>query len=159
MHTGDKRHEIWLKIVFRPVQRSSYKVLNPQAAQLGCLLSTVNTREKGTIGETIAVRFLEARGFAITERNYRKKWGEIDLIGQKDDFYHFFEVKSVTDRRSRAEDNVHGNKTRHIARMIETYFAEQGISCETPFRVHVICVYMNLATRRAQVKWIKDVIL
>ena len=40
--------------------------------------------EIGKIGENLATTFLMKQGFAILERNYRVKVGEIDIIAQKD---------------------------------------------------------------------------
>ena len=34
----------------------------------------------GSTGERLAAEHLERRGFAILERNYRTRWGELDLI-------------------------------------------------------------------------------
>lgn len=126
----------------------------------------MHTREKGQMGETIACRFLVNNGFIIIERNYQKKWGEIDIIARKDYFQHFFEVKSVAVSRfmevsgtHRPEENVHPFKVRHIRRMIETYQSEKGGGLGREFSFHVLCVYMNLESRKARIKWIPDIIL
>ena len=37
----------------------------------------------GNLGENLACRFLAERGFKIVERNYRKKWGELDIVAEK----------------------------------------------------------------------------
>ena len=126
-------------------------------------------RAKGLMGEDIACIFLEKKGFRILARNYQKKWGELDIIATKDDVLDFFEVKSVTTAYAerffdahRPEENVHSMKVRHIRRMIETYICEQGRGIrrrDMLFHFHVLCVYMNMETRMAHVKWIKDVIL
>lgn len=50
----------------------------------------------GRLGEDIAVKYLENRGFEIIERNYLKKCGEIDIIAKKGKILHFTEVKSVS---------------------------------------------------------------
>ncbi len=57
----------------------------------------VFTSEKqkiGELGENIAVKFLTKKGFFISERNYTKKWGEIDIIAEKNNKLYFIEVKS-----------------------------------------------------------------
>ena len=37
----------------------------------------------GEIGENVACRFFVKQNFTIIERNYWKKWGEIDIIAKK----------------------------------------------------------------------------
>ena len=39
--------------------------------------------EVGKAGEEIACRYLESKGYKIIERNFRKKWGEIDIVCKK----------------------------------------------------------------------------
>jgi len=122
----------------------------------------MNTKILGNTGETIACVFLRNKGFTIVVRNYRKVWGEIDIICKKTGTTHFFEVKSVvvTDLMThRPEDNVHGLKVRHIRRMVETYLEEKGIGLDAEFYFHVLCVYIDPVKRRARVKWIENVIL
>ena len=53
-------------------------------------------RKIGDIGEEFTCRFLEGRGYKIVERNYLKKWGEIDIVAENKDGLHFIEVKSLT---------------------------------------------------------------
>jgi hypothetical protein len=37
----------------------------------------------GLLGESIAATYLAGKGFSIVERNYRRPWGEIDIIAEK----------------------------------------------------------------------------
>ena len=53
-------------------------------------------RKLGDIGENIACHFLKKRGFEILDRNYSRKWGELDIVAKKDSIIHFVEVKSVS---------------------------------------------------------------
>ena len=43
-------------------------------------LSGSSNREKGTHGEDIAVACLRKEGYRIVERNYRCRYGEIDIV-------------------------------------------------------------------------------
>ncbi|MEI6042107.1 MAG: YraN family protein [bacterium] len=54
-----------------------------------------SNKKVGDLGESIAVVFLEKRGFQIVDRNYRNKIGEIDIIAQKDGYYYIVEVKTL----------------------------------------------------------------
>jgi Holliday junction resolvase-like predicted endonuclease len=53
-------------------------------------------RKTGDLGEDIASMFLMKQGFIVVERNYLRKWGEIDIVAKKDRTLHFVEVKTVS---------------------------------------------------------------
>jgi putative endonuclease len=53
-----------------------------------------NRQEFGRTGETLACRYLEENGYVILARNYRTKFGEIDIIARDMDTLVFIEVKS-----------------------------------------------------------------
>ena len=55
---------------------------------------TAITRSTGRWGEQLAVDYLTERGFAILARNYRTKFGEIDIIARRKGLVCFFEVKA-----------------------------------------------------------------
>jgi putative endonuclease len=48
----------------------------------------------GQLGEDAAARFLERRGYALRERNWRCAEGEIDLIVTEGEYLVFVEVKT-----------------------------------------------------------------
>ena len=51
----------------------------------------------GQLGENIACRYLVENGFKIIERNFRQKWGEIDIIAKSPvKTLVFLEVKTVS---------------------------------------------------------------
>ena len=43
-------------------------------------VATDPRRDLGALGEQLASEHLERRGFTIVERNYRTRWGELDVI-------------------------------------------------------------------------------
>ena len=55
----------------------------------------MNTKEIGEKGEDRAVNYLLSKGFAIIERNWRTKGGEIDIIAYKNDILVFVEAKTL----------------------------------------------------------------
>lgn len=50
--------------------------------------------ENGRIGENVACKYLKKKHYKILERNFRKPFGEIDIIAQKEDVIVFAEVKT-----------------------------------------------------------------
>ncbi len=47
-------------------------------------------------GENLAAEYLSKNGYKIIERNFRKGYGEIDIVCIKDDILVFVEVKTRT---------------------------------------------------------------
>jgi putative endonuclease len=79
-------------------------------------------RKRGSAGELSAYRYLRQHGYKIVARNYRKRFGEVDLIGWDGDTLAFIEVKSRTSHvRGRPEEAVHRNKQMQICRVAREY--------------------------------------
>jgi putative endonuclease len=57
----------------------------------------------GSLGEQLAAEHLLRRGFRIVERNYRTRWGELDIVAYDGRTLAFCEVK--TRRLSPGEGN------------------------------------------------------
>jgi len=111
----------------------------------------------GRIGEGIACQFLVRRGYQVLERNYRRKWGEIDIIAEKGGTVRFVEVKAVTIRGTgdfsremdrQPEELVHRTKLRKVARTAALYMEEKRDVRE--YQVDVVGVIMNERTRTAR---------
>lgn len=130
--------------------------------------------ELGKIGEDIASDFLTNKGFKIITRNYRKPYGEIDIV-VKDQIgvLRFIEVKSVswetggasspsvsyeTDMGSyRPEENVHPMKIKRLLRVIEEYLVAKDI--EGDWQFDVVAVYVDSRTKTAKVRHIENIVL
>ncbi len=125
-------------------------------------MKILTTKERGDIGEKIASEWLSNKGFLVIERNYRKKWGEIDIVAAKDKIIHFIEVKSVSGGGGggyRPEDNVHEIKQKRLRRTIQTFLAERKYSSEAVFQFHIMAIYMDDETRKARVEFVENIIL
>ncbi len=46
------------------------------------------------VGENFAVKYLENKGYKIIERNFRIRYGEIDIVGIQNNTLVFIEVKT-----------------------------------------------------------------
>ncbi len=124
--------------------------------------------ELGRLGEDIVCRYLSDRGYRIVSRNYRKKWGEIDVITTKGGILHFIEVKAVSRENLdsisqetnsyRPEDNAHPEKLRRLARTVETYLLEKGVE-GGQWRFDVAAVYIDQRKKKAKVSLLENVIL
>lgn len=131
---------------------------------------TSETQKRGEIGENIAVKFLMKHGFSILERNYTKKWGEIDAIVEKEGRLHFIEVKSVsrpelvnvsreTLDQYKPEDNMHSWKLQRLSRTIQTYLLSKKIPEETEWQIDLLVVFLDMKNKKAKIKVVEDLIL
>jgi putative endonuclease len=83
-------------------------------------------QELGRQGELFAGEHLERRGFDLVERNYRTRWGELDLIGFDGETLAFVEVKTRRTGSGAPFDAMHERKRRQVRRMAATWLAERA---------------------------------
>lgn len=83
-----------------------------------CLTSMTNKSETGKMGEDIACEFLKNKGYKIIARNFRQKWGELDIVATaKDKTLVFVEVKTLRQTQDKQSGNSanDGEPSRTIA--------------------------------------------
>lgn len=74
-----------------------------------------NNIELGFLGEDIACQYLIENKYKIIERNYRKPWGEIDVIAKSPDkILVFVEVKTIRQYGNLEYGNECGNQQKII---------------------------------------------
>ena len=137
---------------------------------------TSEKQKIGELGENIAAKFLMKHNFLILDRNYTKKWGEIDVVAEKENKLYFIEVKSVSretlnmftsksyndsDERyqHRPEDNMHPWKMKRLSRTIQTYLLHKKIPDEKEWQVDLLVVYLCQKEKKAKIKVVSDIIL
>jgi putative endonuclease len=105
----------------------------------------------GETGETLACEALEQRGYAIVERRYRTRFGEIDVIADDGGTVVFVEVKTRTDCTfSNPAESVTRQKQRRLVSMAEQYVACKRLD-NTPCRFDVVTVDASVAPSRVTV--------
>lgn len=124
-----------------------------------------NRMEVGKLGEDIACQFLEGKGFKVLERNYRKPWGEIDIIALKGDLVRFVEVKAVSrealpdvsrEMDYRPEEMVTASKLRKLARTAALYMETKKDKRE--YQIDVVGVIMSEITKSARCRLLEQVL-
>ena len=105
---------------------------------------TIDPRQAlGLSGEDLACAELERRGYAIVERRYRTRVGEIDIIAKDGLTIVFVEVKArMTQDFGGAAAAMTGWKQRRIARMAVDYLARQNLH-DCPCRFDVVAIDFN----------------
>lgn len=103
----------------------------------------MQNKQIGFVGEQLASEYLLKNKFQIIERNYFSRWGELDIIAEKNNILVFVEVKT---RKS----NEYGNpyeavqyfKIKHILRTIKHYILSLNLY-QKKCRLDVISVELN----------------
>jgi len=126
----------------------------------------MDKNEIGKEGERVACDYLIQQGFIIRDKNYRKSWGEIDIVAEKENIVHFVEVKTHLEKFSiytfkdnyyEAEERVNATKKKRLARVIQSYLFEKNME-ENEFSVDVIAVYFSQG-KDPQIRLIEDIVL
>ena len=116
-----------------------------------------HTSQIGSLGEDIACEYLIRKGYKIIEKNYRKPWGEIDIIAEKNDEVRFVEVKTLSksiqsfsreNNAYRPEEQIHPSKLRKIVRTAEIYMTSREDDRE--FQIDAVGIILDPITRRAR---------
>ncbi len=123
----------------------------------------------GAAGETIAKNWLIRKGFSIVSCNYRKKYGEIDIVARETNKkIHFVEVKTVSYETKlmldlsvsrgtwRPEENVHSHKQLRLSRTIQAWLSEFKYDGE--WQIDIIAVRVVPREKYATIKLLDNII-
>lgn len=97
----------------------------------------------GKRGEDIAARFLLEKGLALITRNYRDKFGEVDIIAKDRETLVFVEVKTRRSNRfGLPEEAVTPAKQQKIIRVASNYLVQHQL-LDAPVRFDVIAITID----------------
>jgi len=96
----------------------------------------MNKLETGRAGEDEAVNFLKRKRYKILERNFRTKFGEIDIIAKKGKEIIFIEVKTrKTTEFGYPEEAIDKEKQEHIKKVASYYIQKKKVKNPIAFEV------------------------
>jgi len=114
-------------------------------------------RRTGDLGEEIAETYLKKRGYVILDRNYNRKWGELDIVAKFKKDIVFAEVKSKgKDSDFLPAQNVNYFKQQRLIRVARTWLAENKIPASANWQIDVIIVELDYGKRNAKIKHLKN---
>jgi len=106
---------------------------------------------RGEPAERLAAAFLEGQGLRILERNYRCRFGEIDLVAASGASLVFVEVRA---RQSEAFGGAAGSitaaKRRRLLAAARHYLATRGLNRSCRFDVVLV------RGREPRIEWVAD---
>ena len=110
-------------------------------------------KETGEYGETVAARFLETKGFRITGRNVHSRYGEIDIIGENDEYILFVEAKTRSANRwGTPSEAVHTAKQKKIIKTALVYLSEHPCALQPRFDV----IEVMIENGKTGIQWLPN---
>lgn len=93
----------------------------------------------GKLGEEIAQKYLKKQGYKILDRNYKKPWGEIDIVAKEDQEIVFFEVKTLNlNPDLLPEESIREKKKKSLIKTARTYLLEKRLPPDQSWRIDAI---------------------
>ncbi|HVN26561.1 MAG TPA: YraN family protein [Candidatus Paceibacterota bacterium] len=124
----------------------------------------MENRKLGRLGEEIALRYLLKTKHVIIERNFKKKFGEIDIIARSiDGMLIFCEVKTMAFGDSaqmnifKPSDRINFKKIQHMRRMARFYsLKNSSLVFDIGWRIDAISVFIK-SEHKADVVHFKNI--
>jgi len=95
----------------------------------------------GKLGEDVAAEYLKKEGYQILDRNYRRPWGEIDIIAKKEKDIIFFEVKTLQKIQGESflpEESIRVLKKKILIKTARIYLSEKRYPENQNWQIDVI---------------------
>lgn len=100
-------------------------------------------KDTGSLGEEIAVAYLKQKRYLIVERNYRKRFGEIDIIAEDGETLVFVEVKTRKSTRFGSPfEAVDSRKQKKMTQAALAYLSSHKL-LNRPARFDVVAVMLH----------------
>jgi len=111
----------------------------------------------GRKGEDIACKFLLQKGYKIIERNFRKSYAEIDIIGTKDNTLVFIEVKTRTSTNFGAPfESITYWKLKPLIKTAQ-FYASIHPKLPQALRIDAIAVYIKRDSKVEKIDHIENI--
>ena len=110
----------------------------------------------GNFGQQIAGQFLLARNYTIKQENYYSRFGEIDIIAEKNNQLVFIEVKTrLSDQFGLPEEAFDQSKRARLEQTIAHYLAEQSVNHDN-WRLDCLAVEIDKQQKIARIRHHKN---
>ncbi|HVZ11062.1 MAG TPA: YraN family protein [Candidatus Paceibacterota bacterium] len=113
----------------------------------------------GAVGERYAARYLSQKGYRILAQNYRKPWGEADIIASKEGVVVLVEVKTNSREMAGFEPELRVNHAKQVRmeRIARTFLIEYRLGEETLWQMDVVAVTLDLKHKVAKIRHYKNI--
>lgn len=98
-----------------------------------------STKETGDWGEDLAAEELEKAGYKIIDRNFRTRFGEIDIIAEDGNTLVFVEVKAKSSVKYGAPAEMITQRKQHKLKLMSEYYVSEK-NYKGPWRIDAVTV-------------------
>lgn len=109
----------------------------------------------GKVGENLALDFLKSHNFSILEKNFRSKFGEIDIIAEKNHCLYFTEVKTRSNlNHGQPYEAINKRKIYHIKKAAQFYLLKNNYA---DYRLKVGVFSIVIENGKTEIKFWDDI--
>lgn len=109
------------------------------------------------LGENIAAKYLKDKGYKIIDRNFRKGYGEVDIIAVKDNVLVFIEVKTrKTMLYGGAIEAISYHKIKSLIRTAQYYKLTHSKLPEM-IRIDAVLIDLNSSDKALKIEHVEDI--
>ena len=114
--------------------------------------------EFGVLAEDRVAAYLRKKGFYIAKRNYKSRYGEIDIIAENEDTVAFVEVKARTDNYIVSPgEAVDKAKRRKIIATAKDYYVKSHCFLTPRFDVAMVTAFKDEENKwKFELKYLKN---
>lgn len=118
-------------------------------------LKVKTNKELGEKGEDLAKAYLEREGYRILERNFRTRFGELDIVATKKREYFFVEVKArSTPNYGHPLEVVPFYRLERLKKMTLFYAAKNKLLNQN---LHISLLGIDLCEKNPKIIFLKDI--
>src|ERR1700741_86892 len=102
-------------------------------------MNSSSTTALGLKAEELVAQHLVKAGFSILDRNWRRPWGELDVVAMKGSVVHFVEVNAPTNPVAGFEPHLRADprKMHKVQRTAQTWLAQHRYGPDTEWQMDV----------------------
>ncbi len=99
----------------------------------------------GLQAESLVADHLRKQGYRILDRNWRRPWGELDVVARRGDTIHFIEVKASRARREGFDPFLRADarKMHKVKRTAQTWLSANRYGPNTEWQMDIASVILG----------------
>ena len=119
-------------------------------------MSGEESRRLGRWGEDLAAKFLVGKGYRVLDRNWKCRFGELDMVSEGEWYLCFVEVKlRLTQRFGTGAEQVDQRKREKLRITAELYLQERPAVLQPRFDVIEVLAPNGLGTKNPKIRHIE----